>query len=127
VDDAAAGPGTVDGTVDPAVQAYLDGVAPTHRPLLDRVHGVVMDLQPGAELVLRYKMPTYQVGEHQLHVAVWKHGLSLYGWREDRDGGFVERHPEMSSGKGTIRIPLADAGTISDDELRGLIGPALGG
>ncbi len=51
--------------------------------------------------------------------------MSVYGWRGDRDGGFVVRHPKLSSGKGTIRIRTTDAEQISDDELRALLGGAL--
>ena len=51
-----------------------------------------------------YGMPAYRVGQRRLNLGVWKHGVSVYGWRGDRDGGFVGRHPELSSGKGTIRI-----------------------
>jgi hypothetical protein len=70
-------------------------------------------------------MPAYRVGARRLNLGVWKHGVSVYGWRGDRDGGFVARHPELSSGRGTIRIPLADAAGISDEELRALLGGAL--
>jgi hypothetical protein len=52
---------------------------------------------------------------------VWKHGLSVYGWEAGQDGGFAERHPELDSGKGTLKIPLARAGDLSDDELLGVL------
>jgi hypothetical protein len=70
-------------------------------------------------------MPTFVVGERRLHVGVWKHGLSLYGWEPGRDGGFAARHPELDSGKGTLKIPLARAADISDDELLALLRGAL--
>ena len=41
-----------------------------------------------ASIELSYNMPTYRCGERSLHVAAWKHGVSLYGWDEERDGGF---------------------------------------
>jgi hypothetical protein len=56
---------------------------------------------------------------------VWKHGVSVYGWRGDNDGGFAARHPELLSSKSTIRIRPVDAGGISDDEFAGLLGGAL--
>jgi hypothetical protein len=70
-------------------------------------------------------MPDYRVGRRRLNIGVWKHGVSVYGWRGDRDGGFVARHPNLSNGKGTIRISARDADGISDDELRALLGGAL--
>ena len=55
-------------------------------------------------MALSYGMAGYRVGRRRLNLGVWKHGVSVYGWRRDRDGGFVAKHPELSSGKGTIRI-----------------------
>ena len=106
---------------DEAAQAYIDGIDPANRPLFDRIDRLILDDHPTADVVIAYKMPTYVVGERRLHVAAWKHGVSLYGWEADRDGGFVERHPELSSGKGTLRIPTKSAGDIGDDELRAVL------
>lgn len=111
-------------TTDP-VQDYIDAISPEHRPLFDRVHRLVLDAHPGAEMVIAYKMPTYVVGDRRLHVAVWKHGLSFYGWRADHDGGFTARHPELTGDKGTIRLPPAAAEHITDEDLRGLVAGAL--
>jgi hypothetical protein len=70
-------------------------------------------------------MPAYRVGGRRLNLGVWRHGVSVYGWRADRDGGFTTHHPKLSSGKGTIRIRPRDAEGISDVELRALLGGAL--
>ncbi len=91
-------------TVDEGVRAYIDGISPEQRPLFDRLHGIVLAAHPEAEVSLSYGMPAYRVGRRRLNLGVWKHGVSVYGWRGDRDGGFVARHPTLSSGKGTIRI-----------------------
>jgi uncharacterized protein YndB with AHSA1/START domain/uncharacterized protein YdhG (YjbR/CyaY superfamily) len=109
----------------PDAQAYVAAVAPTHRPLFDRLDRLVVDAYPGARVVLSYKMPTYVVGERRLHVAVWKHGLSLYGWAHGRDAGFAARHPELDSGKGTLKLPLDEAADLADDELRDLVRAVL--
>ena len=111
--------------LDPQVRAYLDAVPPAHRVLFDRVQTLVLQAHPGASCVLAYRMPTFVVGERQLHVGVWKHGLSLYGWDAGRDGGFAARHPELDSGKGTLKVPLATADELSDDELLGVLRGAL--
>jgi uncharacterized protein YdhG (YjbR/CyaY superfamily) len=112
--------------VDADVRAYVDAIPPEHRPLFDRLHGLILAVHPEAAVTISYKMPTYRVGSHRLYVGAWAHGLSLYGWGQGRDGGFTDRHPELLSGKGTIRLRTADADRIPDDELRGLIGAALG-
>jgi hypothetical protein len=111
--------------MDPAVQAYIDGIDPAGRALFDRLHRIVLEEHPEAEVMLSYAMPAYRVGARRLNLGAWKHGVSVYGWRADRDGGFVARHPTLSSGKGTLRISQKEAASISDDELRALLGGAL--
>lgn len=105
--------------------AYIDAIDEARRPLFDRVHGLLMEEHPDAEVILSYKMPTYVVGDRQLHVGVWKHGLSFYGWRHGRDGGLPARHPHLDNGKGTLRLPVKDAANISDEELRAFLTDAL--
>ena len=107
------------------VAAYLDAIDAERRPLFDRVHRLVLEVRPAVELVLSYKMPTYVAGERRLHVGVWKHGLSFYGWQHGRDGGLVARHPDLDSGRGTLRLPVGDAAGISDDELRAFVAAVL--
>jgi uncharacterized protein YdhG (YjbR/CyaY superfamily) len=111
--------------VDEGVAEYLGGLSPEQRPLFDRLHAIVLAEHPDAEVRLSYGMPAYRVGTRRLNIGVWKHGVSVYGWRGDSDGGFLARHPGLSSGKGTIRIRPRDAASISDAELRGLLGGAL--
>jgi hypothetical protein len=107
--------------MDDAARAYIDTIPAAQRPLFDRLHGVVVGEFPDVEVLFAYKMPTYAVGDRRLHVAVWKHGL--YGWDAERDGGFVARHPEWSSGRGTLRVPTG--AEVGRDELRDLIRGAL--
>jgi uncharacterized protein YdhG (YjbR/CyaY superfamily) len=111
--------------MDEAVQSYLDAIPAEHRPLFDRLDRLILDVRPDAELVLSYKMPTYQAGGRRLHVGAWKHGLSIYGWNKADDGGFVERHPELQTSTGTIRLRPSDVAEISDDEIRALVAPAF--
>jgi uncharacterized protein YdhG (YjbR/CyaY superfamily) len=113
------------GSVTVDVQSYIDGVDPATRPLFDRVHGLILDEFPAAEVRISYSMPTYHVGEQSVHLAAWKHGVSLYGWNEGEDGGIVERFPELSSGRGTLKITHKAAREITDEELRTVIRGAL--
>ena len=111
--------------VDQAVQAYIDGIAPEHRPLFDRLHGLILDVHPDADVVLSYDMPTYKVGRRRLFLAAWKHGVSMYGWGRGHDAGFIDRHPALKSGQATIRLRPEDAAGIPDDEFRDLVRAAL--
>ena len=110
-----------------ALRDYIDGIAPEHRPLFDRVHRLVVEAYPEAAMMLSYQIPTYKVGGRRLFVGVWKHGLSIYGWQRGREAGFAERHPELKTSKGTIQLRPSDAAGIPDDELRDLVRAALDG
>ena len=113
--------------MDDAVRAYIDAIPSEHRPLFDRLHRLVLEAHPEAAVVLSYQMPTYKVGRNRLFLGVWKHGVSVYGWQQGRDGGFTARHPELKTSTGTIRLRPEDAAGIGDDELRDLARAALGG
>jgi uncharacterized protein YdhG (YjbR/CyaY superfamily) len=116
--------------MDEGVRRYRDEMDSEFRPVFDRVHELVVATCPDAELVLSYGMPTYRVGRRRLNVGVWKHGLSLYV-SPNRDGGFSERHPELASGKGTIKVRPGDVARIPDAEwqdlVRAALAPDLGG
>jgi len=113
------------GGMDEAVKRYIDGVDPAHRPLFDRIHRLILAAHPEAAVVLSYQIPTYKVGRRRLYVGAWQHGISIYGWRQGRDDGFTERHPELRTSKGTIKLRPQDAAAIDDDELGGLVSAAL--
>lgn len=113
--------------MDRAVRDYIDAIPAGQRPLFDRLHRLVLETYPHAEMLISYRMPTYQVGRCRLYVGAWKNWVSLYGWQQDRDGGFTARHPELSSTRGTIKLRPADAARITDDELRDLVRAALDG
>ena len=110
--------------IPPAVQAYIDGIPPAHRALFGRLHRLILSAHPGAEVILSYKMPAYRAGNRRLYVAAWRHGISVYGFK-NRDGGFTARHPELVTSKGTIQLRPDDAAAVSDEEIVGLARAAL--
>ncbi|MGH2849868.1 MAG: iron chaperone [Solirubrobacteraceae bacterium] len=106
--------------MDQEVVDYIATIPPEHRALFDRVHGLILEACPGVEVALSYKMPTYRAGTRRLHMAAWKHGVSIYGWKAQGDGGFTGRHPELRASTGTIRLRTDRAATIADEEIREL-------
>jgi hypothetical protein len=101
-------------TEDDDVQAYVVGMQPATRTLFDRLHAIVLQEPPEAEVALSYGMPGYRLGRRWLNIGAWAHGISLCGWRKDNDGGFVARHPRLASGKATLRIvPPAQRGSMT--------------
>jgi uncharacterized protein YdhG (YjbR/CyaY superfamily) len=111
--------------VDQEVTAYIKAIPSEHRPLFDRIHRLIVDASPDATVELSYKMPTYRAGNRRLHLGVWKHGVSIYGWKSQGDGGFTSRHPEFKTSTGTIQLRSEDASLFSDDDIRNLARAAL--
>ena len=107
------------------MRRYVEAIPAQHRPLFDRLHELILAVHPEAAVVMSYQIPTYRVGKRRLYLASWQHGVSIYGWQTDRDAGFSARHPELTSGKATIRIRPQDATGIADQELTDLIVAAL--
>jgi uncharacterized protein YdhG (YjbR/CyaY superfamily) len=112
-------------SVPAEVQAYIDGIPPEHRPLFDRLHRLIPNAHPGAQVILSYKMPAYQAGKRRIYVGAWKHGISVYGCGKDRDGRFTARHPGLVTSTGTIRLRPEDAAAICDEEFLTLARAAL--
>ena len=111
--------------MDKSVRDYIAAIAPDQRPLFDRLHRLVLEANPKIVITFAYKMPTYEVGRRRLHIAAWKHWVSIYGVGEDRDAGFTARHPELKTVKGTIQLRPKDADKVSDRELREMARAAL--
>ncbi len=111
--------------MDEAVRHYIESIPAQHRPLFDRLQELIVALHPDVAVMLSYQIPVYKVGRRRLYLAAWQHGVSIYGWQADRDGGFTGRHPELKSGKATIRLRPRDAAAISDQEFTDLIRAAL--
>jgi uncharacterized protein YdhG (YjbR/CyaY superfamily) len=111
--------------MDEAVQAYIDAIEPRYRPLFDRLHALVLQARPEAEIGLSYQMPSFRVGHRRLYVGVWRHGVSVYGWANGHDAGFAARHPDLVAGRATIRLRPEQAAAIPDQEFRDLARAAL--
>ncbi|MEV6969871.1 DUF1801 domain-containing protein [Hamadaea sp. NPDC051192] len=111
--------------MDAAVRDYVEAIPAENRPLFDRLHRIILAEHPGAQVTISYDLPTYTVGKRRLYLGSWQHGVSLYGWGADRDGGFLARHPELKSGKGTIKLRPEAAAEIDDSEFRDLVRAAL--
>jgi hypothetical protein len=112
-------------SIPPDVQAYIDAIPPGLQPLFDRLHRLILAAHPAVEVTLSYKMPSYRAGKRRIHVGAWKHGISVYGWSRDRDGGFTARHTGLVTSTGTIRLRPEDAASIPDEEFLALARAAL--
>ena len=66
-------------TTADGVAAYLEGLAPEARTRLDAIRATIRDIVPDAIETISYGIPTFTLaGRAIVHVAAWKHHLSLY-------------------------------------------------
>ena len=111
--------------MDKSVRDYIAEIAPEQRRLFDRLHRLFLEANPKMVITFAYKMPTYEAGRRRLHIAAWKHWVSIYGVGEGRDAGFIARHPELKTTKGTLQLRPREADKLSDGELRDMARAAL--
>ena len=111
--------------MDPAVATYIENISPEFRPLFDRLHGLILKAHPDAAMKISYGIPTYKVGKRRMYLGAFKDHISIFGWQDDHDDGFVERHPELRTGRGTIQLTNAAAKKITNKEFTALIKAAL--
>ena len=91
------------------VEEYLAALAPERRAVLRAVAERVTAVVPEAEPVIRYDMPTWQVGGRSLvHVAAWKEHLSLYPVPPAGDAALDADLAPYAGAKGTLKLPYAE-------------------
>lgn len=89
---------------NPAVDTYLENLAPARRADLGPVRELIREVAPGAVETMRYRMPTYEYkGGILCAFASQKHYMSLYV-----DMNLVEKYRAelagLSVGKSCIRF-----------------------
>ncbi len=95
--------------MDSEVEAYLDAVPADRRDKVSTLHSLVTGLFPDAVVDMRYKMPTYTVGEGWVAIANQKNYVSLYTCSAEHLARFKQQHPGIKTGKGCINFRERDA------------------
>ena len=90
------------------VEIYIQSVPPERSERFRRLHALILELYPEADVDMQYKMPTYRVGEGWVALANQKHYISLYTCGEHHIAAFRKKHPKISTGKGCIRFRDSD-------------------
>ena len=92
------------------IDDYIAGFPPDVRVVLERVRRTIRKAAPKAEEGISYGIPTFkQHGGYVIYFAGWKEHYSIYPANDRLEAAFREElAPYESSGKGTIRFPLAE-------------------
>lgn len=105
------------------IETYIKSL-PEQR--LDRflsLHRLILRLYPDATVDMRYRMPTYSVGEGWVALANQKNYISLYTCGESHLESYRQKHPEQKTGKGCINFRTRDE--IYYDDLEAVIQHAI--
>lgn len=101
----------------------MDAVPEDRKPFITRLHTLIMELYPQAEVGMSYKMPTYKAKGGWLALANQKKYLSLYTCGEHHIAAFKEKYPHIKTGKGCIN--LTPNTQVTDAALKQVIRHAI--
>jgi uncharacterized protein YdhG (YjbR/CyaY superfamily) len=110
-------------SVDTSVQRYVDAIPAEQRPLFDRLHSLILELYPDAEVVISYQIPTYKARGGRVSLGLWKDGVSLYTTGPEYVENFRSKHPAIKTGKASINFKLTDE--LPEDDVREVVEQAI--
>ena len=114
--------------MDDAVREYIDAIAPEHRPLFDRLHRLILEVQPDVAVVLSYQIPTHLQGWPPTPVRRRVEARSVDLRLGARPRRRLHRPPPRGQDEqGDIQLRPEDAAAIPDEEFRNLIHAVLDG
>ena len=96
------------------VADYFEKKKKKRKARIDELHNLILDLYPGAVVDLKYKMPTYRVGEGWVALANQKHYISLYTCGYHHIEAFRKSNPTIKTGKGCVNFRDKDRLAIAD-------------
>ena len=117
---AASGSSFAERRLGPGVQEYVDALGPEHRRLFDRLHALILDVGPHAEVVIAYQIPLYRVGK--LHVGLNARrpdGVTLTTTSPDHIAEYQRRHPRAATNKASIKFAFDDV--LDESAIRAVV------
>lgn len=94
--------------MDRDVQHYLASVPDERKPLVDKLHSLIVGLYPEAKIDMSYRMPTYKAKDGWVALANQKRYVSLYTCGAHHLAKFKEQRPGIKTGKGCINFKDTD-------------------
>ena len=92
-----------------SVDEYIASQPETAQALLELVRGTIRKAVPGAEEVISYNIPAYQLyGGPVLYFAGWKQHYSLYPVNDRLVAALKDDLRSYKINKSTIRFPLSE-------------------
>jgi uncharacterized protein YdhG (YjbR/CyaY superfamily) len=84
---------------------YLDSLTNEQREVIEEIDRLVLTVAPGAERVIRYDIPTWQVaGQSLVHAAAWQNHVAVYPVPPAGDEELDRELQRHIAGKGTLKF-----------------------
>lgn len=90
------------------VQKYIDAVTDERKALFGKLHDLIVDVYPDAEILIWYGVPTYRAKLANVCLAYWKDGVSLSTNDADHIAAFKVDNPTIKTGKVSINFKVRD-------------------
>ena len=92
-----------------SVDEYVDSLPEHVRPVMAGIRRSIRAVVPAVGETISYQMPTFRLdGRSFVHVAAWKHHVSLYPLPETDDESLARDLAPFASGRGTVKFPLRE-------------------
>ncbi len=85
-------------------ETYLSDLSDFRKERVVKILDAFKKAAPKATSSLKYKMPTFENGTNWASVGNQKHYISVYFCNEEIIENIKDKHPELSTGKGCVRI-----------------------
>lgn len=106
-----------------SIEDYLAGLPTQRRKRVGRLLELISNIAPQAEASMKYKMPTFVLGNGWISVGNQKHYVSLYTCSSEHIASFSNKHPNQKTGKGCINFK--DGDELCEKDLGQVIRSAL--
>lgn len=105
------------------ISSYIENLPENRIERFNAIYYLIIKLFPDAEQSMKYKMPTFELGEHWIALANQKSYLSVYTCNHQHLADFQKKYPKIKTGKGCINIKDNDLFEL--DDLTSVITNAL--
>ena len=106
-----------------SIDDYLAELPGHRRQRIGRLLELIRNIAPQAGESLKYKMPTFVLGDGWIAVGNQKHYISLYTCSAEHIAPFSEKHPKQKTGKGCINFK--DSNELFEKDLERVVRSAL--
>jgi uncharacterized protein YdhG (YjbR/CyaY superfamily) len=86
------------------IDEYISKIPQNRIERFNELMNKIRKWHPDAELTMKYKMPTFELGDKWLAVANQKSYISVYTCGYHHIESYKEKHPETKTGKGCLNF-----------------------